>query len=44
MGKAYAALGREAKAIEAFEKFVELAPDHKDAEKLRKIIEEYRKR
>ncbi|MBI5509649.1 MAG: protein kinase [Deltaproteobacteria bacterium] len=44
MGKAYATLGREAKAIDAFERFVELAPDHKDAEKLRKIIQEYRGR
>jgi cytochrome c-type biogenesis protein CcmH/NrfG len=42
MGKAYATLGREQKAIEAFERFVKLEPDHKDAEKLRGVIEAFK--
>jgi regulator of sirC expression with transglutaminase-like and TPR domain len=37
-------VGREPAAIAAFEKFVELAPDHKDAEKLRQIIADYHRR
>jgi tetratricopeptide (TPR) repeat protein len=44
MGKAYIILGQESKAIESFEKFVELAPNHKDSEKLRAIIEQFRNR
>jgi cytochrome c-type biogenesis protein CcmH/NrfG len=44
LGKAYILLGQEAKAIEAFEKVVELAPNHPDSEKLRTIIESYRSR
>ena len=44
MGKAYILLGREEKAIEAFEKFVSLAPNHKDTPKLSEIIEQYRNR
>jgi serine/threonine-protein kinase len=44
MGRAYLLLGREEKAIEAFEAAVELAPGNKSTPKLQAIIDQYRNR
>jgi hypothetical protein len=44
LGMAYSLLGSEKSAVEAFERFVQLDPGHKDATKIRAIIADYYKR
>jgi len=43
MGMAHTMVGRTDSATKAFEKFLELAPDHKDAPKVRATVEAYRR-
>jgi tetratricopeptide (TPR) repeat protein len=43
LGMAHSMVGRTESATRAFEKFVALAPDHKDAPKIRATIEAYRR-
>jgi serine/threonine-protein kinase len=42
LGRAYIMLGRESDAIDAFENYVKLAPNAKDAPKVRAIIDKFR--
>ncbi len=44
LGVAYMLLGREKSAIEAYEKFVQVEPAHKDTDKVRQIIQDYYRR
>ncbi len=44
LGVAYMLVGREKSAIAAYEKFVELEPGHRDAPRVRQILEGYRSR
>jgi hypothetical protein len=44
LGKAYALVGRESAASRAFERYLKLAPDARDAPKLRALIDAYDKR
>jgi len=39
LGMAHSVMGKQTSAVKAFEKFVKLAPGHKDAAKVRAIIE-----
>ena len=41
LGMAYSLLGAEKSAVEAFERFVQLDPGHKDAPKVKAIIADY---
>jgi predicted Zn-dependent protease len=41
LGVAYMLLGRERSAIQAYEKFVEASPGHRDAPKVKQIIADY---
>ena len=41
---AYMLLGREKSAIQAYEKFVEVMPSHRDAPKVKQIIADYHQR
>jgi len=44
LGMAQTLQGKEKSAVEAFEKFLKLDPGHKDAPKIKAIIDDYRKR
>jgi hypothetical protein len=41
---AYTMVGREKSAIEAFEKFLRYDPGHKDASKVKTIVDDFYKR
>ena len=42
LGVAYYMLGRERSAVQAYSRFVELVPNHRDVPKVKKIIEAYK--
>ncbi len=42
LGQAYAALGRQDRAVEALQRYLELAPASPDAAKIRRIIDDYK--
>ena len=41
LGVAYMLLGREKSAIESYEKFIGVAPGHRDAPKVKQIVDDY---
>jgi len=44
LGVAYMLLGREKSAIESYEKFIAVAGTHRDAPKVKQIIDDYYRR